>query len=514
MIVAQPFTPRELAKEAFMAWKESLRDDQWQRLRQLLRKYSGMECPDNRREDLVQATALAARYAGDINTTALIERLDEPGQDALRSVWISAFTIHETYFFRDGPQLNAIRQIVLPERIAARRQERTLKIWSAGCSTGDEAYTLAIMLDQMLPDAELWNIRILGTDISGDVVQKARKGLYREWAFRQTPMHIRDEYFQPAGTNQWRVSEKLTKCVRFEHLNLKTGAYPSIMTGLYDLDLILCRNVLIYFTREDMDATIARMADCLAPGGFLALGPAEPTPAAGLPLELAPSSSSSLYRHKPGTQSKTSIWSSVTTTSIDANASSLARPSINELLSAASRGLNQPKQDDKQTEMQSSSSPISSKAQVPRPEIKSRPEPIVEKSEKIGLAKIKSLAEVGEWDELIRRSAELLPTDPLNAELQYFLALAFKETGRLTEAKESLRKCLFINNRHWMAHLVLAGVWQRESQSDRAKSHLSAILKGLEFKDPAEILPESDGVSVGRMRALADSQLKHLEGRN
>lgn len=513
MIFAQPFTPRELAKEAFMAWKESLRDDQWQRLRQLLRKYSGMECPDNRREDLVQATALAARYAGDIDTPALIERLGEPGQDALRSVWISAFTIHETYFFRDGPQLNAIRQLVLPERIAARRQERTLKIWSAGCSTGDEAYTLAIMLDQMLPDAELWNIRILGTDISGDVVQKARKGLYREWAFRQTPMHIRDEYFQATGTNQWRVSEKLAKRLRFEHLNLKTGTYPSIMTGLYDLDLILCRNVLIYFTREDMDATIARMTDCLAPGGFLALGPAEPTPPAGLPLELAPSSSSSLYRHKTSVQARPSIWSAAATTSFDTTALGTPRPSVNELLSAASRGLSQPRPDDKPPEIQSARISADSTTAF-RPEIKSRSEPKVEKSEITGVAAIRKLAEIGQWEELIGKAADLLPFDPLNADLQYFSALAYKETGRLTKAKEALRKCLFINKRHWMAHLVLAGLWQRESQADRAKSHLSAILKGLEFKDPAEILPESDGVSVGRMRALADSQLKHLEGRN
>ena len=97
-----------------MAWKQPLREDQWQRLRLILRKYSGMDCPENRRDDLLQAAALAAKFAGDVDFETLIESLDEPSQEALRSVWISAYTIHETYFFRDGPQWQAIRQTVLP----------------------------------------------------------------------------------------------------------------------------------------------------------------------------------------------------------------------------------------------------------------------------------------------------------------------------------------------------------------------------------------------------------------
>lgn len=508
MIIAHPFTPKELAKEAYMAWKQPLRADQFERLRVLLKKFSGMDCPENRRDDLLQATALAAKFAGDVDTETILEKLGEPGQEALRSVWISGFTIHETYFFRDAPQWNAIRQTVLPERIAARRVERTLKVWSAGCSTGDEAYTVAMLLDQMLPDAELWNIRIIGTDISGDVVQKARKGVYREWSFRQTPMHVRDQYFEPVGGNQWRISERLTKRVRFEHLNLKTGVYPSIMSGLFDLDLILCRNVLIYFARDEMDTAIRRMTECLAPGGFLALGPAEPSPPVGLPLELVASANSAVYRQNAAKAGAVEAAGLPRRFYAAPGLGGLEKPSVTDLLNAASLsmaqgtglppvqvdmpGLNQPK-------------PKAAATQPATP-VAGQPEN--------ALVSVKRLAEAGQWEGVIEKATEQVRVDPLNADLQYLLGLAMKEKGRVAEAREALRKCLFINNRHWLGHLLLAGLWQRDSQDERAKSHLAAILKGLELKDPAEVLPDTDGMTVGRMRALADSQLKHLEGRN
>jgi chemotaxis protein methyltransferase CheR len=504
-----PPTPRTLAKEAFMAWKQPLREDQWQRLRLILRKYSGMDCPENRRDDLLQAAALAAKFAGDVDFETLIESLDEPSQEALRSVWISAYTIHETYFFRDGPQWQAIRQTVLPERIAARRSSRTLKIWSAGCSSGDEAYTAAIILDQLLPDADLWNIKIIGTDISDDIVQKARKGVYREWAFRQTPMHIRDDYFETAGHLQWKISDRLAKRVKFERLNLKTGVYPSVLSGLFDFDLILCRNVLIYFAREEMDIAITRMADCLAPGGFMALGPAEPTPSQSLPLELVASANSSIYRHKspaivsqPRSPYRSSHLGSTSGTVVPTfNPTGSGTKSAIDLLNEASKGLSS--QDFRQSQTPTGSRPKQSESV-----------PVTEDSGLQGLEKVRSLAESGKWQEAILSARELIAKEPLNAEAQYYLGLSHKELNHLADSREALRKCLFLDNKNWMAHLLSAGLWQREGQLERAKTHLAAILNGLAHIELAEVLPGTDGTTVGRMRALADSQLKHLEGRN
>jgi len=179
-----------------MAWNEPLRESDWNRMRSLLREWSGLDCPENRRSDLREATSKAAVFAGVDRLEPLLRRLADPAETVLRSVWISAYTIHETYFFRDSPQWNAIRATVLPDRIAARSKTKTLKFWSAGCSTGEEAYTLSIVLKDLLPD-DSWNVTILGTDISADVVENARQGIYREWSFRQTPLHVRDDCFEP-----------------------------------------------------------------------------------------------------------------------------------------------------------------------------------------------------------------------------------------------------------------------------------------------------------------------------
>ncbi len=502
-----------------MAWNQPLREDQWQRLRLILRKYSGMECPENRRDELLQAAALASKQAGDLDFESLIQRLDEPESEALRNIWISAFTIHETYFFRDGPQWNAIRETVFPERIAARRNSRTLKVWSAGCSSGDEAYTTAMVIDQMMPDVDLWNIKIIGTDISEEIIHKAQRGVYREWAFRQTPMHIRDDYFDPAPNLQWKVKDRIAKRVKFEHLNLKTGIYPSILSGLFDFDLILCRNVLIYFAREEMDITIRRLTECLAPGGFIALGPAEPSPPQGLPLELVSNANSSIYRNKTAPSVARSHYRSV----LNPGASHTVIPSFNptgagtksalELLNEASSGLANPED--------RSPSSGQSHADLRKNENSLRAKPSTSASFKAvdlssleGIDKVRSLVESGLWQESIAAARELIHKEPINAQAQFYLGLAHKELNHLADSREALRKCLFLNNKHWIAHLLSAGLWQREGQLERAKTHLAAILNGLAQSEMAEILPGTDGTTVGRMRALAESQLKHLEGRN
>ncbi|MBI1323860.1 hypothetical protein GC170_11845 [bacterium] len=500
-----------------MAWNDPLRDDQWSRLRWLLREWSGMECPDNRKSDLREATAKAARFAGVDEIETLLRRLAEPSETVLRSVWISAYTIHETYFFRDAPQWRAIRHRALPERIQARRDTRSIKVWSAGCSSGEEAYTAAISLHELLPDPS-WTIRILGTDISSDVLEKARKGIYREWSFRQTPLHIREDNFECVAGSSWRIRPDIARPVRFELLNLKTGEYPETARGIEDFDLILCRNVLIYFAREEMESVIARLTDCLAPGGYLALGPAEPFPSTHLPLEPIVSDGATLYRKRaaevaasrpstalpeatqrrplpaiPATSSETGKTAGLPRSNID------SRPFVRPFASEVPNS-NVPK------------APVQT-SERSRPVKPSTPGPDVAMAGEFA-RKAHDAADGGRWDEALAASESAIAADPLHAGSFYIKALALKELGRLDDSRDALRRCLFIQKQHWMGHLLAAGLWQREGNPARARSHLNAILTGLEALDPAEILPDTGGINVGRMRALAESQLKHLDGLN
>src|SRR5262249_44046280 len=170
---------------------------------------------------------------------------------------VAGLTVGETHFFRNEPQFAALESHVLPELIARHALDRRLRVWSAGCATGEEAYSLAILLIRLLPDIAAWDVSVLATDVNEDALSRAREGVYGRWSFRGVPDHLPAEFFQADG-ERLSVRADVRGLVRFERLNLVGDAYPSAATGTVELDLILCRNVLIYFGPEAMGAVVRR----------------------------------------------------------------------------------------------------------------------------------------------------------------------------------------------------------------------------------------------------------------
>ncbi|MBF0368155.1 MAG: tetratricopeptide repeat protein [Magnetococcales bacterium] len=186
---------------------------------------------------------------------------------------ISRITVGESYFFRDENQIAFLRDTWLPQTVAAKREagELSLRIWSAGCSNGQEVVTLAILLQETIPDHPLWKIHLLGSDINTNSLSQAMIGRYPEWSFRATPMTLRQRYFI-SENNAWRVNETIRSMSQFAYLNLVDDTFPSVLSQTNGLDLILCRNVFIYFDPETVRRVLAKFVDCLVPGGYLILG--------------------------------------------------------------------------------------------------------------------------------------------------------------------------------------------------------------------------------------------------
>ncbi|PIW50534.1 MAG: chemotaxis protein CheR [Zetaproteobacteria bacterium CG12_big_fil_rev_8_21_14_0_65_54_13] len=186
---------------------------------------------------------------------------------------IAAVTIGESYFFRDQNQIAWLRDTWLPQMIDQRRKQGdlSLRIWSAGCSSGQELYTLAILLAEALPDLDAWNIHLMGTDINADVLSNALRGHYSSWSFRATPDAVRDRYFN-SQNNGFTINDHLRHMACFTYLNLADDEYPSMLTQTNSMDLILCRNVFIYFDKAVVDRVMQRFSRCLLPGGVLMLG--------------------------------------------------------------------------------------------------------------------------------------------------------------------------------------------------------------------------------------------------
>jgi chemotaxis protein methyltransferase CheR len=181
---------------------------------------------------------------------------------------VEAMTTNETYFFRDPAQYEALRTVLLPKLKEERRDTKKLRFWSAASSTGQEAYTLAlVLLENGFQD---WNIEILGTDFSAKVVERARSGIYQQIEVnRGLPASLLVKYFRRSGLD-WQLSEQVRKMVRFDTIDLRKS-----MRTLGPFDLVFCRNVLIYFDNETKRNIVKEIHSTLFRGGWLLLGGAE-----------------------------------------------------------------------------------------------------------------------------------------------------------------------------------------------------------------------------------------------
>ena len=205
---------------------------------------------------------------GDLD--ALVARLQGGGDPELARATIEAMTTRETFFFRDRVPFELIRKVVLPKLMQARAEKRKLRIWCAACSTGQEPYSLAMVLDEEAKKLAGWNIEIVATDISHAVLDAARRGAYSQFEVqRGLPISSLLRYFRREGEN-WRLSEHLRARVDFRQHNLIND-----YGRLGRFDIIFCRNVLIYFDADTRADVLARMGPQLDESGYLVLGASE-----------------------------------------------------------------------------------------------------------------------------------------------------------------------------------------------------------------------------------------------
>ena len=178
----------------------------------------------------------------------------------------------ETYFFRDHGQFDLLRLRLLPLLIERRRSARTLRLWSAGCASGEEAYSLAMLVDMLLPERDGWDILILGSDINQTALEKAQRGRYGQWSFRMAAPTLQQHYFRRKG-DEWALEEHIRRMVTFRAGDLIGEPFPN--GEWQDMDLILCRNVFIYFAADAVTAVANKLAAALSEGGYLMTGHTE-----------------------------------------------------------------------------------------------------------------------------------------------------------------------------------------------------------------------------------------------
>jgi chemotaxis protein methyltransferase CheR len=239
-------------------------------IRKLVRERSGLVLSADK-QYLVESRLLpVARKAALVSLSDLVRRLKEPNAHALAVEVVEAMMTNETFFFRDRLPFEHFRETIIPALIAARASQRRIRIWSAAASTGQEPYSLAMCLKEMAGQVAGWRIEILATDISNEVLEKAKAGIYSQFEVqRGLPIQLLIKYFTQVGET-WQITPEIRAMVQFRPFNLLND-----FGGFGTFDLVFCRNVLIYFDQPTKVGVLDRMARTAERDGYLVLGAAE-----------------------------------------------------------------------------------------------------------------------------------------------------------------------------------------------------------------------------------------------
>jgi chemotaxis protein methyltransferase CheR len=238
-------------------------------LAQMLRRRSGLALGQPKTDHIENRLGPVMRRFGFKDVASLVVELRH-GRDALARAVTEAMTTNESSFFRDRSSYEHFRDTIVPDLMKRRAATRRLRIWSAACSAGQEPYSIAMLLDELKLRAAGWNVDIIATDISGEMIERAEQGLYSHFEVqRGLPIRRLVENFAQEGQN-WRISEPLRRMVTFRPFNLLDS-----FGWLDDVDVVFCRNVLMYFDQRIKAAVMEKIAEILPADGYLVLGPVE-----------------------------------------------------------------------------------------------------------------------------------------------------------------------------------------------------------------------------------------------
>jgi chemotaxis protein methyltransferase CheR len=244
--------------------------DDFDWLRKLVKHRSGIVLTAEKQYLLESRLLPLARREGMGALADLVARLKMPGNESLAFSVIEAMTTNETFFFRDKVPFEHLKDTVLPGLIAARAREKRIRIWCAAAASGQEPYSIAMLLKGMAAQLRGYRVDLLATDLSHEMIERAKRGIYSQFEVqRGLPIHLLVRYFSQSG-EQWQIAPELRDMVQFRTLNLLQDFMP-----LGTFDVVLCRNVLIYFDLPTKTAVLERLARQMASDAYLILGAAE-----------------------------------------------------------------------------------------------------------------------------------------------------------------------------------------------------------------------------------------------
>ena len=478
----------------------------------------GLHFQKGRRLDLLRGIRSASKEFGFDDVEQCINwLLSKPLSKQQIEILASHLTVGETYFLREPKVFDALEKHIFPAIIRQRmNKEKRIRIWSAGCCTGEEAYTTAIFLEKLIPDIADWNIKILATDINPVFLNKAVDGQYREWSFRGTPYWLKETYFNISPDGIYEIIPRIKRMVTFQYLNLVEDSYPSVFNETNAMDLIFCRNVLMYFSTEQVRNCIERFHHCLLDDSILIVASSETSPIFSDHFISENYPGAILYRKRDETVHPKVLFPGIF---IEENTDS------DELLLSlkpVSDPLEQPNKDFiipeaptveasmSETELNQSREALIGKAGglIVDGHYADAIEILLERVGKNGhdgeimTMLAKSFANLGDLAQAFDWCEKAIKADKLNVEGYHLQAVILMERGESQQAVGALKRVLYLNPDSIMAHFMLGNVTQQMGRISESDKHFENALKLLEGQDQEAELPSSDGMTVGRLREM------------
>lgn len=508
-----------------------LDEEAYTQFRDLILGHTGLYYPDKKRHELEAGVrqALSEAPSHIKSAQAYYQYLRYGATPQARQEMarlINRLTVGETHFFRDSAQFDALARDVLPALIARKRAAAAaldvtppaspqLRLWSAGCASGEEAYSLAILLHQLIPDIENWRIFILATDINEELLAKGRQAIYSEWSFREERAKAsRADYFRPYRQG-YQLQPQIRRLVTFTRHNLIEDPFPAVQTHTVFMDLILCRNVTIYFQPEVTRQVAGRFHEALVDGGWLVVGHAEPSAttyqaftghilqgtllyqkAAPRPSPVTPAANgaavnSPLPSPPPATPEPAPLPPPRRTDLLPSLPASL-RPAPQDAYAVArellSRGQVEKAIAMLEDECQQEAAPAVAQCLLGR-----------------------AYADLGQWQKARDWCQKAQAADPLLPEVYYVLAMVHEHEGNLEPAIDNLKKVVYLDQDRPLAYFNLAMLYKKRAQVGLARRALQTAIRKIKPWPPDKIIPDSGFTRAGHLAAHAWQLLSDLE---
>ena len=425
----------------------------------------------------------------------------ELNKDQLK-ILISHLTISETYFWREPQVFTALTDYVLPGLIRLKKaEEKSIRIWSAGCSTGEEPYSIAIALHKTIPKITDWNISILATDINQKAIEKAETGVYGPWSFRNTPEWLRSRYFHHLEDRKDEIIPEIKKMVTFSTFNLSQENFLSTICKNQKMDIIFCRNVLMYFTDAWVSKISQNLFNSLTEGGWLIVSSYElssnmfpqftPVNFPGAVLYHKGKeefSTSDIYSHDSHSQLFISSLPSFTP----------EKKVVKQLLISENPNNSALGKDgyDKMGTLIHTNTSLKETLE-PQPQLKSREDILNENKVSIRL-----LASQGHLEEALSICNDAIESDKLELDLYFLRASILQELNKSHEAIKSLKQAIFIDPNYIIGHLTLGNLFKQQGNFKNAKRHFINALELLNTVPNDELSVEYDGFTVKYIKEI------------